>query len=106
MALTPNVDGHVESIDEEKPVPKKVGLIAAAATAGMIALSPLAFATNSHDHPDTTDAPVEDTKCTFDQKADNGGPVPGVLTTQIQMFNCWSVGGNSSAEWVPPPAVP
>jgi hypothetical protein len=70
---------------------KKVGIVAAAATAAMIALSPLAFA---HDEDETTTVSVEDNsvernqsnECEFDQDVTNSAPLLGVvpLPTQIQ----------------------
>jgi hypothetical protein len=94
---------------------KKVGIVATAATAALIALSPFAFATGGPDDGDTTTTvTVEDNsverdqvnRCTFEQGVADGGLVPGVLPTQIQALNCINIGDGSSFGLVPAPALP
>jgi hypothetical protein len=100
---------------------KKVGIVAAAATAAMIALSPLAFATDSdgdnhhghHGHHsshdsdrgdeggETTNIYLEDESvernqsndCDFDQEFTNAGLLGvAAIVTQTQTDNCVNVG--------------
>ncbi|WP_433556936.1 hypothetical protein ACQPWY_33925 [Pseudonocardia xinjiangensis] len=98
---------------------KKLGMVAAVATAGMLALSPLAFAGDKDDHGDRshdrstsrsssdTSVAVEDNSvqrnqvnvCEFDQDSSAVGGLAGPilpLPTQIQMLNCVNIGDGGS----------
>jgi hypothetical protein len=119
----------MSTINEETSVLKKVGMVAAAATAGMLALSPLAFAHDGYgdrdrdrDRNETTAFAFEDDSvernqvnlCEFDQDSTIlpstvvGAILPGVV--QDQNNNCVNVGDGSEyepeAEVIPPPVVP
>jgi hypothetical protein len=102
---------------------KKVGIVAAAATAAMIALSPLAFA--DHDDHDgdrdrdreTTNVWIEENgeernqsnECEFSQEVSNAsGLVPvELLVTQTQSDNCTNLGDDAEiSEPAPAPVLP
>jgi hypothetical protein len=121
-------------MNEETSVLKKVGIVAAVATAGVLALSPLAFAQgngngdgdrdrggNSSTGFSFEDNSVERNQvnlCSFDQEynGEPGGLIPGILplVSQDQNYNCVNVGDRSDytapAELLPPllppPGVP
>ena len=114
---------------------KKAGIVAAVATAGVLALSPLAFAQGNGNGDGDRDRDrggnsstgfsfeensVERNQvnlCSFDQEynGEPGGLVPGILplVSQDQNYNCVNVGDRSDytapAEILPPlvpPVVP
>jgi hypothetical protein len=83
---------------------KKVGIVAAAATAAMIALSPLAFADNDDHDGETMNVYVEENgeernqsnECEFSQDFDNLGTIDvGALVTQDQSGNCTNLGDDA-----------
>jgi hypothetical protein len=94
---------------------KKAGIVAAVATAGVLALSPLAFAQGNGGHGDrdrdrggnqTTGVSFEDNSvernqvnlCSFDQDVEATGGVVGPvlpLISQDQNYNCVNVGDHS-----------
>ena len=98
---------------------KKVGIVAAAATAAMIALSPLAFA-DHHDGDDrdgeTTNIWVEENgeernqsnECEFSQEFTNSGLIDvGALVTQDQSGSCTNLGDDAEiSEPAPAPILP
>ena len=98
---------------------KKVGIVAAAATAAMIALSPLAFADHDDHDGETTNIWVEENSdarnqsndCEFDQEVSNAsGLVPvELLVIQDQSGSCTNVGDDAEqdeAEVTPTPVPP
>jgi hypothetical protein len=118
-------------MNEEMSVLKKAGIVAAVATAGVLALSPLAFAQgngngdgdgdrdrggNSSTGFSFEDNSVERNQvnlCSFDQDY-NGEPgelIPGILplVSQDQNYDCVNVGDRSDytapAEELPPAAA-
>jgi len=95
---------------------KKVGMVAAVATAGMLALSPLAFAGDKNDQADRerdrsseTSVAVQDNsvernqvnQCDLSQESTPA--LLGLLPSQIQLLNCVNIGDGSS---IVPPLVP
>jgi hypothetical protein len=103
---------------------KKVGMVAAVATAGMLALSPLAFAGDKDGHGDRdrggnqTDSfsfeanSVERNQvnlCSFDQDVEAYGGLLGPilpLISQDQNDNCVNVGDGSEYGPEPAPILP
>ena len=99
---------------------KKVGIVAAAATAAMIALSPLAFAHHDDHDGETTNVYVEESSeernqsndCDFDQEISNAsGLIPiTLLVDQEQSGNCVNTGDDAESddedEVAPVPAPP
>jgi hypothetical protein len=110
---------HVDT-HEEIPVPKKLLIAAAVAVAGMLALTPLAFA-NDYDRDrggnETTSFSVEDDSaqrnqvnlCSSDQDVDVlpstvvGALLPSV--SQEQNGNCVNIADGASAEPTAPPTT-
>jgi hypothetical protein len=90
-----------------KTVLKKAGIVAAVATAGVLALTPLAFANDHHDGDrdrGTTRVMIEEgdvqrdqiNACSFSQDIDNDSILPlGQTSTQSQDDNCVNVGDGS-----------
>ena len=98
---------------------KKIGMVAAVATAGMLALSPLAFAGDKDGHGDRqpdrsseTSVSVQDNsvernqvnQCDLGQES--APALLGLLPSQIQVLNCVNIGDGSTL--LPPllPALP
>jgi hypothetical protein len=116
-------------MNEETSVLKKVGIVAAVATAGVLALSPLAFAQgngngdgdrdrggNSSSGFSFEDNSVERNQvnlCSFEQEYTGapGALIPGILplVSQDQNYDCVNVGDHSdytAPDEVLPPLVP
>jgi len=94
--LTRSVGIARRHINKETSVLKKVGIVAAAATAGLLALSPLAFAADNHDDGDKgSDTSVwyddhsgdsyQSTYCVYKEDAPDGdgGSLIGTITGAI-----------------------
>jgi hypothetical protein len=115
-AVTRNVGITCRQAGEEISVLKKAGIVAATATAGILALSPLAFAADPDDRGDGRDdtvVSVEDNsvernqvnECSFEQNSATTGLLGPILSlpTQRQQGNCVNVGDGSSVRPPPPP---
>jgi hypothetical protein len=104
--------------NEENSVLKKAGMVAVAAMAGVLALSPLAFATGADNRGDPggdsgTSTSVEDNsvernqvnQCEFEQDSASTGLLGPLLPllNQGQQLNCVNVGDGSS---IRPPSPP
>jgi len=120
--LTPSVGIECRHINEETSVLKKAGIVAAVATAGVLALSPLAFAQDNGGHGNrdrdrggnqTTGFSFEDDSvernqvnlCSFDQDATVTPATVGVLPTIAQDQNGNCVNAGDASEYTGPAEI-